>query len=117
VEKNWIGLCPFHNDKNPSFYVSEQYGIYKCFACGAKGDIIQFLQKIEGITFNEAIEELAKRCGIDIKFDNNFNNQNYQDNYKKKDEIIQFNGRLIKLFNFFFTPKKRGGQRIRLFKE
>jgi len=104
--KNWLGLCPFHNDRHPSFYVSEEYGIYKCFSCGEKGDVIEFLQKIEGITFNEAVESLAKKCGIELI--NNKNGEDYQENYKRKDEIIQFNARLIKLFNFFLIKRKEG---------
>lgn len=116
--KNWVGLCPFHNDKHPSFYVSEEYGIYKCFACGEKGDVIEFLRKIEGINFNEAIEILAKKCGIDLNYsDINSEYSSYQKEYKKKDDIIQFNLRLIKLFNFFLLHKEEGKRALKYLKD
>ncbi len=114
--KNWVGLCPFHNDKHPSFFVSEEYGIYNCFACGEKGDVIEFLRKIEGISFNEAIENLAKRCGIKLTF-KDFGGSSYQENYKRKDEIVHFNSRLIKLFNFFLLHKKEGEIALKYLKE
>jgi DNA primase len=62
--KNWKGLCPFHNDRNPSFNVSPQLGIYKCFSCGESGDIITFIQKKENLEFVEALEHLARLAGI-----------------------------------------------------
>lgn len=53
------GLCPFHSEKTPSFMVNEEMGLYKCFGCGAGGDVIKFLMEIEGIEFREALERLA----------------------------------------------------------
>ncbi|MBN9301665.1 MULTISPECIES: DNA primase [Dysgonomonas] len=65
---NWIGLCPFHTDKSPSFYVSPSKQICKCFACGnpEKGGVINFVQQIEGISFPSAVRLLAKKHNIDI---------------------------------------------------
>jgi DNA primase len=62
----YLGLCPFHNEKTPSFIVSEDRGIYKCFGCGEYGDVFTFYMKYKGLTFVEAMEELAKRYGITI---------------------------------------------------
>ncbi len=62
----YTGLCPFHTEKTPSFVVSEDRGIYKCFGCGEYGDVFTFLMKYRGLTFPEAMEELAKRYGIAI---------------------------------------------------
>ncbi|HZT40588.1 MAG TPA: DNA primase [Chthonomonadaceae bacterium] len=62
--KNWKGLCPFHNDKNPSFSVIPQLQIYKCFSCGEAGDVFKFVQKKENLEFVEAMEFLARRAGI-----------------------------------------------------
>jgi len=59
--------CPFHDEKTPSFYVSQDKGFYKCFGCGAGGDIFSFLQKIENITFPEAKERLAQRYGVELQ--------------------------------------------------
>lgn len=62
----WVGLCPFHTEKTPSFGVSPAIGIYKCFGCGAGGDVIKFVQEIEQLTFWEALKSLAERNGIPI---------------------------------------------------
>jgi DNA primase len=58
------GLCPFHSEKTPSFMVNEEMGLYKCFGCGAGGDVIKFLMEIEGIEFREALERLAEKAGV-----------------------------------------------------
>lgn len=64
--RNYFGLCPFHNEKSPSFSVSETKQIFHCFGCGAGGDVIGFLKKIENIEFKEAIEMLAERANITL---------------------------------------------------
>ncbi len=56
--------CPFHEEKTPSFYVNPALGLYKCFGCGAGGDVFDFVMKLEGLTFSEAGERLAERAGI-----------------------------------------------------
>lgn len=63
----YLGLCPFHNEKTPSFNVSPQLGIFKCFGCGEKGDAIGFLQKHEHLSYVESIRWLAKRYGIELE--------------------------------------------------
>ncbi|TAH27755.1 MAG: DNA primase [Cytophagales bacterium] len=62
--QNYIACCPFHNEKTPSFNVSVNKGIYKCFGCGAVGDAIQFVMDIEGIGYLETLKQLAKKYGI-----------------------------------------------------
>jgi hypothetical protein len=62
----WSGLCPFHEEKTPSFYVTPAMGIYKCFGCGEGGDAIDFLMKVEGYDFMETIKHLAGRFHIHI---------------------------------------------------
>ena len=63
---NYKGLCPFHDEKTPSFNVNPRMGIYKCFGCGAGGNVFQFLMQHEGLTFPEALSRLAKRQGVDL---------------------------------------------------
>ena len=60
------GLCPFHSEKTPSFMVNEEMGLYKCFGCGAGGDVIKFLMEVEGIEFREALERLAEKAGVTL---------------------------------------------------
>lgn len=62
----FVGLCPFHNEKTPSFHVTPSMGIYKCFGCGAGGDVFNFVMEMEGISFPESLRSLADRYGIDI---------------------------------------------------
>jgi len=69
--RNYFGLCPFHSERTPSFSVSPDIGIYKCFGCGEGGDIFTFIEKIEHLEFREALVFLAKKAGITIKsYDN-----------------------------------------------
>jgi len=63
---NYVGLCPFHQEKTPSFTVSPSKQLYHCFGCGASGDIVTFLMRIENLTFKDAINQLAKEAGIEV---------------------------------------------------
>ncbi len=65
--KNYLGLCPFHQEKTPSFTVSPAYQNYKCYGCGEYGDAIRFIMGMENLQFVEAVYFLADRCGIEIK--------------------------------------------------
>jgi len=62
-----VGLCPFHGEKTPSFHVHPDRGFFKCFGCGAGGDVIKFYQQIENLTFPDAARTLAKRIGIELE--------------------------------------------------
>lgn len=62
--KNYIGLCPFHDDKNPSMQVNDEKGFFHCFSCGAGGDIFGFLMKYNNTGFREALKELAQKAGV-----------------------------------------------------
>ena len=64
--RSHIGLCPFHKEKTPSFNVNDERGFYHCFGCKASGDAIRFVQEMQGLTFAEAIRELADKAGIEI---------------------------------------------------
>ena len=63
---NYKGVCPFHNEKTPSFVVSEQKQIYTCFGCGATGDVISFVERYYNLDFRGAVEQLAKEYGIEL---------------------------------------------------
>ncbi|HEY0614015.1 MAG TPA: DNA primase [Candidatus Elarobacter sp.] len=62
-----VGLCPFHGEKSPSFHVHPDRGFFKCFGCGAAGDVFTFLQKQENVTFPDALRMLGKRYGVEIE--------------------------------------------------
>ncbi|WP_182111454.1 DNA primase [Actinotalea sp. JY-7876] len=63
------GLCPFHDERSPSFHVRPQVGLWHCFGCGEGGDVISFLQKIDGLGFADAVEHLAGRVGIQLRYE------------------------------------------------
>lgn len=66
---SWKGLCPFHDERSPSFHVRPQVGSFHCFGCGESGDVIAFLQKINHGTFSETVEQLAARSGIELHYE------------------------------------------------
>ncbi len=64
---SFIGLCPFHHEKTPSFHISREKQLYHCFGCGAGGNVITFLKEIKQITFYEALKELAVRYNVQLQ--------------------------------------------------
>src|SRR5690348_344829 len=66
---NLKGLCPFHDEKSPSFNVTPARGYYYCFGCAEGGAVITFVRKIENLTFSEAVERLAQRAGIQLRYE------------------------------------------------
>lgn len=65
--RGYVGLCPFHDDRNPSMHIDEEKGLFHCFSCGAGGDILGFYMRYNNTTFPEALQELAKRANIPIE--------------------------------------------------
>ena len=63
---SYVGLCPFHNEKSPSFSVSQSRQLYHCFGCGVGGNVITFVMEYENFTFLEAVKSLADRVGMEL---------------------------------------------------
>ncbi|MGC8658592.1 MAG: DNA primase [Desulfomonilaceae bacterium] len=72
--KDYRGICPFHGDKDPSFYVSPQKGIFHCFGCAAGGSVFNFIMRIENLSFIEAVKLLAQKTGVPLEFEKGFSN-------------------------------------------
>ncbi len=86
--KNFLALCPFHPDKNPSMNISQEKKVYHCFSCGASGNMFRFIQDFEKISFFEAAQKLASRAGIDIQY-NKKEIANYDEYAKLYDINVQ----------------------------
>ena len=67
--REYLGLCPFHNEKTPSFTVNEDKGFYHCFGCGAHGSVFDFVMNVENLSFPEAVERLASEAGMELPVD------------------------------------------------
>lgn len=65
--RNYLGLCPFHGEKTPSFNVVEDKQFYHCFGCGRSGDVFKFIEEYQGVTFMEAVQILGQRVGIEVE--------------------------------------------------
>ena len=92
--RNYWGCCPFHKEKTPSFSVSPDKGIFKCFGCGVGGDAISFLMKINNNTFYEVIVEQAQKFGIPIQ------TQNFSpEKTEIKNQILEVNQEAVRYFN------------------
>ena len=92
----YTGMCPFHNDRHPSMNVNPRMGIYKCFACGAGGDVIKFVQEFEKIGFLEALKQVASKAGVAIP--ENFATGNKED-ADKTALVLQANQIALQVYN------------------
>ncbi len=81
--QGYVGKCPFHTDKTPSFYVSEDKQMYHCFGCGVGGNTITFMMEKENLTFVEAVESLATRANIPLEYEDSVGNRN-EENVKRE---------------------------------
>ena len=80
------GLCPFHNEKTPSFSVSPSKGIYKCFGCGRAGNVVGFLMEHEGLNYVEALKNLAARYHIEVEEDGS-NKEELDEKARERDSL------------------------------
>ena len=110
--RNFKALCPFHNEKSPSFIVSPERQIWHCFgSCGEGGDIVKFLMKWENITFFEALKELAKKAGVQLR------NVTFDDRvYKKKERYYNMNLLAAEFFQYVLNKSKFGGKALEYLK-
>lgn len=96
--RKFTGLCPFHSEKTPSFHVDPERKFYKCFGCGEGGDVFSFVQKIENVSFSEAVEILAKRYGVQMRI-----SENLYKNYSKRERLAEINSLAADFFALCLT--------------
>ncbi|HKP69859.1 MAG TPA: DNA primase [Pyrinomonadaceae bacterium] len=92
---NWMGCCPFHQEKTPSFSVNPQKGFYKCFGCGKGGNAYTFLMEMEGLNFPEAIRRVAEMSGVPLP--EPVDDQQYQKSKQRREEKKQISEQIIEL--------------------
>ena len=92
---NWMGCCPFHQEKTPSFSVNPAKGFYKCFGCGKGGNAFTFLMEMEGLNFPEAIQRVAEASGVPLP--EPIDDRQYEQNKKRKEEKKQLSDQVIEL--------------------
>ena len=87
---SYIGLCPFHTEKTPSFFVNDQKQIYHCFGCGSHGDIFTFIMKYESISYRDSLKNLASIAGITFET----NNRKENNLLRKKQSLLEINQKI-----------------------
>ena len=109
VGANFKARCPFHNEKTPSFFISQERGSYYCFGCGAKGDIFTFVEEFEGLDFKGALKLLADRAGVPLEQFNLKEESEKEKLYKVMEEATKFfENNLIKNEKVLSYLKNRG---------
>lgn len=109
--KNYIGLCPFHNDHNPSFTVSPDKQLFYCFGCKEGGDAIRFLMKIEHLSYREALVQLGKRVGIDIDASEDESNGGIRELYRINDLVTKYFHYILMETQYGKIPREYLGKR------
>ena len=110
--RNFVGLCPFHNEKSPSFSVSPDKQIFKCFGCGVGGNVFHFISKVENISFGESVQMLAERAGVELP-----KSQNSEDEHTSilKSKVYEVNKEAAEFYhqNLYKSTSKAGQEYIK----
>ena len=101
--RHYVANCPFHQEKTPSFIVSPELQIYKCFGCGKAGDVFSFVQEFNRIDFREALEEMAKVAGV--KLINTFEDSREERNKKT---LLKINSEVARFYHYMLTTHQLG---------
>ncbi|MBD3365863.1 DNA primase [candidate division WWE3 bacterium] len=102
--KNYKAVCPFHSEDTPSFMVSPKLGIYKCFGCGASGDIFTFVQEMDGLDFYEALKKLADQAGVELE------KAPKNEAYRLKKKLYKINEKAVEFYEHLLLKHKAGKQ-------
>jgi DNA primase len=102
------GLCPFHHEKTPSFKVDADKKLYYCFGCHRNGTVISFIMEMDKLSFPEAIETLAKRCGVEVVYEDAGDGRGDPEADKRRDELYELYRRVTVSFHHFLVKKDEG---------
>ncbi len=103
--RNFKAICPFHGEKTPSFMVSPELQIFKCFGCGEAGDVFAFLEKYEGMEFPEALKYLADRAGIKLE-------RTSFGQSSEKEKLIEINTQVVRFYNYLLLEHPVGAKAL-----
>src|SRR5437588_10667512 len=91
VGQRYTGLCPFHAEKTPSFSINADEKLFYCFGCQAKGDVITFVREVEHLEFAEAVERLAAKAGVHVRYDQAAVSRDRQ----RRDRLVEVSHRAV----------------------
>ncbi|MBX2909940.1 MAG: DNA primase [Chitinophagales bacterium] len=114
---NYLGVCPFHNEKTPSFNVSPAKNIYKCFGCGKAGNSVTFLMEYAQLSYVDALRQLAKKYNVEIEETNEEKSKEEIEQQSLTESIFIANGFAQKYFTNFLLNEEAGGIGLAYFKE
>ena len=103
--KDYSGLCPFHHEKTPSFHVSQDKQLFHCFGCGASGNLVQFVMRMENLDFVDSLRVLADRAGIVIPEEDELTTEDHS----RKQKILEMNKLSARFFHNCLKDKSIGG--------
>lgn len=105
--RHFIACCPFHGEKTPSFTVSPELQIFKCFGCGKAGDVFTFVQEFDNIDFKDALEDLAKIAGIVL-----IKNTQLTEDERRRKRLVDLNYEVAKFYNYILTSHPSGKEAL-----
>jgi DNA primase len=103
----YLGLCPFHNEKTPSFSVDREKGFFYCFGCHKGGDVITFLREQDKLSYREALEELAKKAGVPLEFE-----EAPPEEEKARKALFELYDRIAGTFHYLLTEHESGKEAL-----
>src|SRR5215510_4575253 len=105
--RDWVACCPFHNEKTPSFYVSQGKQIFKCFGCSKGGSVFDFIMEIEGCSFPEAVRVVAEKTGVTVPGEPD-NAREYEERASQRAEMMRLNQWATEFFEQNLTETAEG---------
>lgn len=115
--KNYLGLCPFHNEKSPSFSVAEDKQIFHCFGCGKGGNVFSFIQEIEGLSFPESVEKVADLANISVSLNLTNRPQVMSPKVLEESQLIQIHEKTSELYHHILMNTQVGEKALEYLKE
>lgn len=115
--KNYLGLCPFHNEKSPSFSVAEDKQIFHCFGCAKGGNVFSFIQEIEGLSFPESVEKVADLANISVSLNLTNRPQVMSPKVLEESQLIQIHEKTSELYHHILMNTQVGEKALEYLKE